>query len=67
VFLRLLDTKFNGDFKNVLKTETFYSKWILQVILSLTVLSNCVSVSLNFDTAFLSDCIMLGNVFKVIG
>jgi len=29
-----------------------YSKWVLQAILFLTVLSNCVSGSSNFDTAF---------------
>jgi len=29
----------------------------------LTVLSNCVSVSSNFDTVFLSDCTQFGSVF----
>jgi len=38
-----------------LKLSFSYSKWVLRVILSLTVLSNCVSVNLNFDTPFLDD------------
>jgi len=32
-----------------------HSKWVLQAILSSTVLSNCVSGSSNFDTAFIPD------------
>jgi len=35
-----------------LKQSFFDSKWVLQVILSLSVLSNCVSDHSNFDTAF---------------
>jgi len=30
-------------------------KWVLQAILSLTVLLNCVSGNSNFDSVFLSD------------
>jgi len=36
-----------------LKLSFSHSKWVLQVILSLTVLSNCVSSSLYFDTTFI--------------
>jgi len=43
------------------------SKWIFQEILSLTVLSNCVSGSSNFDTAFLPDCTKFRSVIQVIG
>jgi len=39
-----------------LKQSFSHSKGVLQAIRSLTVLSNCVSVSYNFDTAFLFDC-----------
>jgi len=39
-----------------LKQTFSHSKWVLQGIFSLTVLSNCLSGSSNFDTAFLSDC-----------
>jgi len=62
-----LDIKINEDSKNVLKI----------VILSLQVcfkgdfvadyLSNCVSVSSNFDTALLLDCVKFCSVFQVIG
>jgi len=38
-------------------------KWVLLVILFLTVLSNCVSVSSNFDATFLSDCTKFCSVF----
>jgi len=41
--------------KMCLKLSFSDSKWVLQVILSLTVLSNCVSGSSNFTTAFLPD------------
>jgi len=46
-----------------LKQSFSHSKLILQTILSLTVLSNCVSVSSNFDTAFLTDCTKFCSVF----
>jgi len=39
-----------------LKQSFSYSKWVLQTILSLAILSNCVFDSSNFDTAFLPDC-----------
>jgi len=39
-----------------LKQSFSYYKWVLQPILSLTVLLNCVSSNSNFDIAFLSDC-----------
>jgi len=35
-----------------LKQSFFHSKWVLRAILSLTVLSSCLSGSSNFDTAF---------------
>jgi len=39
--------------KICLKQSFLYSKWVLQAILSL---SNCVSITPNFDNAFLPDC-----------
>jgi len=39
-----------------LKQSFSYSKWVLQSILSLTVLSNCLPGSSNFDITFLPDC-----------
>jgi len=42
--------------KMCLKQSFSYHKWVLQAILSLPVLSNCVSGSSNYDTAFLPDC-----------
>jgi len=42
--------------KMCLKLSFSNFKWVFSAILSLTVLSNCVSVSSNFDTAFLPDC-----------
>jgi len=39
------------------------SKWVLLAILYLTVPSNCVSGSLNFDAAFPSDCTKFYTVF----
>jgi len=47
-----------------LKQSFSYSKWVLQAILFLTVLSNCVSVSSNFDTTFLPGCIKFCSVFS---
>jgi len=41
--------------KMCLKQSFSRSKWILQAIFFLTVLSNCVSGSSNFDTVFLTD------------
>jgi len=49
------------------KQSFSHSKWVLHGILFLTVFSNCVSGSSNFDTAFLPDCTKLGSVFYVIG
>jgi len=46
-----------------LKLSFSNSKWVLQAILSLTVLSNCVSDSSNFDPAFLPDCTKFCGVF----
>jgi len=63
VFFRLLDRKFIGDFKNVLKTVIFSLQVDLQGILFLTVLSNCVFVSPNFDSDFLLDCTKYYSVF----
>jgi len=48
------------------KQSFSYSKWVLHAILYLTVFSNVVSVSLNFDTAFLSACTKVCNVFQVV-
>jgi len=45
------------------KQSFSYLKWVLQAILSLTVLSDCVSGSSNFDTAFLSYCTKIWGVF----
>jgi len=42
--------------KMCLKPSFSSSKWVLQEILSLTVLANCVSANSNFDTAFLPNC-----------
>jgi len=41
--------------KMCLKQSFSHYKWVLQAILFLTVLSNCVSVSSNFESAFLPD------------
>jgi len=47
-----------------LKQSFSHSKWILQVILSLIVLANCVSGSSNFNTAFLFDCTKFCSIFS---
>jgi len=44
-----------------------YTKAVLQAILFLTVLSNCVSVSPNFDSDFLLDCTKFYIVFYIVG
>jgi len=49
--------------KMCLKQSLSHSKWVLQVILSLTVLSNCVLGRSNFDTDFLPDCTKFCVVF----
>jgi len=49
--------------KRCLKQSFSHSKWILRTILFLTVLSNCVTGSSNFDTAFLLDCTAFCSVF----
>jgi len=46
-----------------LKQSFSHSKWVLQATLALTVLSNGVSGSSNFDTAFLPDCTKFCGVF----
>jgi len=46
------------------KQSFYHSKWVFQAILSLTVLSNCVSSNSNFDTAFLTDCTKSCSVFS---
>jgi len=56
VFFMSLDRKFNEDSKNVLKNMIRSFQVGFKAILSLTVLSNCVFVNLNFDTPFLFDC-----------
>jgi len=47
-----------------LKQSFSYSKWILKSILSLSVLSNCVSDSSTFDTDFLLDFTKFCSVFS---
>jgi len=54
--------------KTCLKQSFSYYKWVLQADLSLSVLSNCVFGSSNFDTAFLSLTVLNFAVFfQVIG
>jgi len=43
--------------KMYLKQSFSCSKWVLQAIFFLTLLSNCGSGSLNYDTPLLPDCI----------
>jgi len=50
--------------KMCLKSSFFHYKWVLQAILSLTVLSKCVTGSSNFDTAFHADCTKFCTFFK---
>jgi len=50
--------------KMCLKLSFSHSKWVWQAILSLTVLSNHVSVSSNVGTAFLPDCTKFCDVFS---
>jgi len=50
--------------KMCLKLSFSHSKWVMEAILSLTVLSNCVSSFSNFDTTFLPDCIKFCSVFS---
>jgi len=56
-----------GISKMCLKQSFSHSKWVLQAILSLTVLSNSVSVSSNFDSAFLPVRTKTCSVSQVIG
>jgi len=48
-----------------LKQSFSYSKWVLQAILSLAVFSNCFSGNSDFDTDFLSDCIIFLVFFRL--
>jgi len=48
-----------------LKQSVSYSKWILQAIFSLTVISNFVSGSSNFEIAFFPDCTKFLSFFQV--
>jgi len=50
--------------KICLKPPFSHSKCVLQAILSLTILSNCVYVRSNFDTAVLADCTKYCVVFS---
>jgi len=50
-----------------LKLSISDSKWVLQAILSLTVLSKCVSVSSNYYKAFLPDYQTLLSFSKLLG
>jgi len=45
------------------KQSFFHYKWVLQAIFYLTLLSNSVSGSSNFDAAFLLDCTKFCSVF----
>jgi len=67
VLFKLVDRKFNGNSKNVLKTVTFSLQVGVQAILSLTLLSNSVLGRSNFDTSFLPVCIKFCSVIQVIG
>jgi len=49
--------------KMYLKQSFSHSQCVLQAILSLTVLLNCVSSNSNFDTAVLPDCTKFCSVF----
>jgi len=49
-----------------LKQSFSHSKWVLQEIMSLTVQSNCVLGSLNFDTALVPDCTKSCSVFFML-
>jgi len=53
--------------KMCLKQSFSHSRWVLQANLSMTVFSNCVSDSSNFDTAFFPDCTKFCNVSQDIG
>jgi len=48
-----------------LKPSFSHSEWVLDSILSLTVLSNFVSDSSNFGITFLPDCTKFCSVFSV--
>jgi len=54
-FFLLLTKKIYENSKMCLKQLFSYYKWVLQEISFLTVLSNCISVSSNFNTAFFPD------------
>jgi len=51
--------------KMCLKLAFSHSKLVLLAILSLSILSNCVSGSSNFDTTFLPDCTKFFSIFPV--
>jgi len=53
--------------KMCLKLSFSHFKYVLQAILFLTVLSNCVFGSSIFDTTFLPDYTKFCSVFQVIG
>jgi len=53
--------------KMFLKQSFYHSKWVLQAILYLTVLSNRVFVSSNFGLAFLLEYTKICSVSQVIG
>jgi len=54
------------NFANCLNQLFSHSKWVLHTILYLTVSTNCVFGSSNFDTTFLSDSTQFPGVFYVI-
>jgi len=55
VFFKSLDRKYNEDYKNVFKSVIVLLQEGFTGDFDLTVLSNCVSGSSNFDTTFLPD------------
>jgi len=63
VFLSYWTVNLMRILKMYLKHSFFYSKWILQAILSVTVISNCNFSSSNFDTVFLPNCTKFLSVF----
>jgi len=74
VFFRLLDRNLMNIPKMCLKQPFSHSKWVLQSILSLTVILNYVSGSSNFDTDFLLcyttfysvfSCYWIGNLMNI--
>jgi len=58
-----LESKFNEDSKNMLKTVIFSLQMGLTGDFVPDYFANCVSSSSNFDSAFLNDCTKFCNIF----